>query len=138
MRRLYCIAVVASLVPILFWINNFYHLPISDKPIDWSTFSNYINGIMTPFFALISVILLLSNMREQTKQLQETKRENEKQVQITIRENEKQILYKNIYKNQDISVDYIRSADSILVMLMRLNNHMEVNSLFINKTSYTS
>ena len=49
--------VVILLLPIIIYVWHFHSYPISDNPVDWGTFGDYIGGIYSVLVALLAVYI---------------------------------------------------------------------------------
>ncbi|MCK7459578.1 hypothetical protein [Idiomarina aminovorans] len=58
------IAILGTVVP---WLLNFGSYEVSESGKDWSDFSSYISGLLTPIFAFGTLILLLDTVKLQNK-----------------------------------------------------------------------
>jgi hypothetical protein len=58
LKRLLMLGIVLIVIPVIIYIIHFRKLDISNDVNDWSTFTDYISGILNPIIGLISLILL--------------------------------------------------------------------------------
>jgi len=68
---LFAIAVVMLLLAVIFYCLQFGGQSISDVPANWGVLGDYFGGTLGPTFNLITLYLLVTNLRLQVKQMRE-------------------------------------------------------------------
>lgn len=56
------VCLMLSLASLIFYIFNFYNMPISKKTSDWSNFGSYVAGTIGPLLSLISILFVLKSI----------------------------------------------------------------------------
>ena len=56
---IFAVGLIIFFAPIIFFALYFKSQTLSHDPVDWANFSNYLSGLLTPFFTLINLLALI-------------------------------------------------------------------------------